>query len=97
MQKLWNDDSTNTVTAADLRNANHPANEWLVKLKSSFAGVMEAVCDWETKEVDMKQKLRQPTLIRSLSISASARNVQAAELQTFVNDYEKFRCAERLV
>jgi len=90
VMKLWNAESANAVTAADLQNANHPANEWLVKLKSSFAGVMEAVCDWE-KGVDMKQKVLQSSLIQSLSSSASVRNVQAAELQTFVKDYEQIR------
>ena len=79
VMKLWNLDSDHMVTAADLQSANHPANEWIIKLKSSFAGAMEAVCGWE-KQGQRLQKQR-PTLLSSVSGAVAATKLQAAEVQ----------------
>ena len=89
LQKLWSGAGYGAFTATDLQNAQHPANEYMIKLKSSFAGVMEAVCDWEKQP----SKQRKAGLMSSISGSVSASRIQAAELGTFVNDYEQFRCA----
>lgn len=89
VMKIWNmDSSSNVVSAADLQQADHPANEWMIKLKTSFAGVLESVCEWERKG-DLK--LKKSSLLSSVSGSVRASGVQAAELQTFVHDYEMFR------
>eukprot|EP00240_Pyramimonas_obovata_P015329 CAMPEP_0118932856 /NCGR_PEP_ID=MMETSP1169-20130426/10656_1 /TAXON_ID=36882 /ORGANISM="Pyramimonas obovata, Strain CCMP722" /LENGTH=296 /DNA_ID=CAMNT_0006875559 /DNA_START=132 /DNA_END=1018 /DNA_ORIENTATION=- len=89
VMRLWSIDSSIVVTAADLQSANHPANQWILKLKTSYAGVMEAVCGWEQKP----QKLQKgkATLLSSVLGAPSAPNLQATELRAFVDTYEQFR------